>query len=49
MAKAPQNFVHKHGMEFNKAQVHVDRKKNSKRGHIKHKKKGNYDGCPSLF
>jgi|MEHZ01.4.fsa_nt_MEHZ011250982.1_49 hypothetical protein len=31
------NPVAKHARSFNKAQVHTDRKKAAKRGHIKHK------------
>ena len=34
----PRNFVHTHGVEFNKAQVHVDRKKRDRDGYKKHKK-----------
>lgn len=33
------NFVAKHANDFNKAQVHVDRKKSAKRGYEKHKGK----------
>lgn len=33
------NLVAKHARKFNKAAVHIDRKKASKRGHIKHKGK----------
>jgi len=36
-----QNFVHKHMETFNKPQTHVDQKKESKKGKIKHK--GRYD------
>ncbi|UYE98476.1 hypothetical protein XbC2_47 [Xanthomonas phage XbC2] len=36
-----QNFVAKHMNTFNKAATHVDRKKDSKNGKIKHK--GRYD------
>lgn len=32
------NFVAKHMLKFNKAHVEVDRKKELKRGKIKHKK-----------
>ena len=32
------NFVAKHMNDFNKSQVFVDRKKDSKRGYSKHKK-----------
>ena len=32
-----QNFVAKHARAFNKAHVMIDRKKESKRGKIKHK------------
>lgn len=39
---AVQNFVHKHMEEFNKPQTHVDRKKEDKKGTIKHKGRG-YD------
>ena len=31
------NFVHKHSIKFNKPKVHVDRKKEEKRGKAKHK------------
>lgn len=43
--KTVNNFVAKHAREFNKAQVHIDRKKESKREStrkMKHKGKG-YD------
>jgi hypothetical protein len=33
------NLVAKHARQFNKAAVHVDRKKASKRGAVKHKAK----------
>lgn len=32
------NFVAKHARTFNKAHVHVDRKKAAKRGYRKHKR-----------
>lgn len=37
-ANAPRNFVAVHAHEFNKAQVHQDRKKKQKDGYQKHKK-----------
>jgi hypothetical protein len=33
------NLVAKHARKFNKAAVHVDQKKQARRGHIKHKGK----------
>ncbi|AAQ17994.1 hypothetical protein Aeh1ORF324c [Aeromonas phage Aeh1] len=36
------NFVAKHAREFNKAAVMVDRKKDAKRGKVKHKNKIDY-------
>ena len=38
------NPVAKHARSFNKAAVHVDRKKNSKRGKVKHKVTHRNDG-----
>lgn len=40
----PRNFVHTHGVEFNKAQVHVDRKKRDRDGYKKHKKGPHSEG-----
>jgi len=36
------NPVAKYARKYNKSAVHVDRKKASKRGHVKHK--GRFDG-----
>ena len=38
MMKASNNFVAKHCNEYNKPATHIDRKKQKKKGHEKHKK-----------
>lgn len=44
MSTQPKNLVAKHARKFNVAVVHVDRKKDEKRGKTKHKKEvTNYD------
>jgi len=40
------NFVHKYDIEVNRAQTHVDRKKNDRKGYRKHK--GAHE-CPFDF
>lgn len=38
------NFVAKHSTSYNKAKVYKDRKKDVKKGYMKHKKPSNNDG-----
>lgn len=48
---APRNFVHLHGLAFNKGEFHADKRKDAKMGKRKHKaawekNPGGYFFCP---